>query len=119
MSSNVPIPGTGITAFMNESPWTLKVYYQVLDGKIQESKCGNDGVWTNSQVPFVPLTGSPLASVAWDQGKEVVVYHHVLCITWTNGYASRFVCTTLTPNISSKSLPTLMAEAGIRGKLAN
>jgi hypothetical protein len=73
MSSNVPIPGTGISAFVNESPWNLQVYYQLLDGQIQESKCGNYGIWTNSTLPFSPLAASPLTSVAWEKGSEVSI----------------------------------------------
>ena len=71
MSSNPPIPGTGISAFVNESPWTLQVYYQLLDGGIQESICGNFGVWSNKSLGVSPLGVSPLASVAWNKGNEV------------------------------------------------
>jgi hypothetical protein len=68
-----PIPGTGISVVTNEL-WSLRLFYQLLDGHIEQSRHLN-GVWTNEQLVFSPVEDTPIASITYNKGKEIRVYY--------------------------------------------
>lgn len=68
-----PIPGTGIAA-VTDRLWSLRVYYQLLNGYVEESK-HVDGVWSNSQLVFRPVDDTPLAAIIYSGGKDIRVYY--------------------------------------------
>lgn len=69
MSTPTPTPGTGISV-VTDKIWSLRVFYQLVDGHIEQSKHLN-GVWTNEKLTFNPVHHSPLASITYNGGKEV------------------------------------------------
>jgi hypothetical protein len=68
-----PIPGTGI-AVGADRLWSLQVFYQLLNGQIQESK-HLDGIWTTEKLNFSPVDDSPLAVITYNAGKEIRLYY--------------------------------------------
>jgi hypothetical protein len=105
-----PIPGTGISVVTNEL-WSLRLFYQLLDGHIEQST-HLKGVWTNQQLTFSPVDDTPLASITYNNGKEVSKPLDVAG-TQADAHACRFACTTLTKTTWSKNIATLKARAGI------
>jgi hypothetical protein len=67
-----PIPGTGI-AVVTDRTWSLRVFYQLLNGITQESR-HLDGIWTTEDLSFSPVDDSPLAAITYNAGKEIRVY---------------------------------------------
>jgi hypothetical protein len=68
-----PIKGTGLSVVTNKT-WSLRLFYQSPNGHIDQSK-HLDGVWTNEQLTFSAINGSPLASISYNSGKELRIYY--------------------------------------------
>jgi hypothetical protein len=64
-----PIPASGLSVVALKT-WALRVYSQLPGGPISESVHEPSG-WAPSQPIFKTVPLSPLASVAWGEGKEV------------------------------------------------
>ena len=108
------VPGTGISV-VTDRLWSLRLYYQLLDGPIEQSK-HLDGVWTNEKLTFSPVPDTPLASITYNSGKEVSARPSHISGTQPDGYMCRFACTTSAPTTRSKSIATLKNKAGIAEK---
>ena len=70
MSYNPPVPGTGITAVAGPQLWSVRVFYQLLDDHVDQS-VHQGGVWNKEELQTSPVSASPLASISWNDGKEV------------------------------------------------
>ena len=64
-----PIPASGL-AVVAPRLWSLRLFYQQPGGPIGQA-VHLDGTWSQAASTFsaVPLT--PLASITWDEGREV------------------------------------------------
>jgi hypothetical protein len=86
MSSDVPVPGTGISVVIH-GPQSIRVFYQSLDGHINQSRL-LDGEWTKERLALRPVCGTPLTSVTYDDGKEVgrsrISGRHGLMSAWVD-----------------------------------
>lgn len=115
MSDSQPLPGTGITAIADPQ---LRVFYQLLDDHLDQDVCQSPGVWKNDDLHISPVSATPLASVTWNNEKEVSGLTYMYPAPRSDEYVRRFACTISTPTTLSKNFATLMAKAGIRERLA-
>ena len=106
-----PISGTGISV-VTDRTWSLHVFYQLLDGHVQQSK-HVDGVWSEDPLPFSPVAHSPLASITYGSGREVSMPPHISGGAQPHERVVRSVYTTLTVTPWSKSTAIPLDEAGI------
>jgi hypothetical protein len=110
-STHTIIPRSGISAVI-PTPWSLRVFYQMLDGTIFQS-VHSSGQWTHDQPVISALPFTPLASLSWNDGKEVSGLNTPG--TWPDEDLGRFACTTSTTSTYSKSIVTLNVEVGLQG----
>jgi len=97
MSDGDPILGTGISAVTPEVDAT-RLTYQLLNGEIQQKLLKPDTATVTSTFTDTGFPVTPLASVTWDDGKEVHVYsldsnyyvqdHYLNNGSWTPGKLS-------------------------------
>jgi hypothetical protein len=65
------IPASGLSV-VTPTPWALRLFYQLPGGSIGQSLHANE-VWSQETPTFKAIPLSPLASVTWDEGKEVSI----------------------------------------------
>lgn len=68
LMATIPITGTSISA-LTTNPQHTQIFYQTLDRAATQSVL-NGGTWEQKQLPWFPVTLSPLASAS-DGEKEV------------------------------------------------
>jgi hypothetical protein len=68
-----PIPASGL-ACVAPRLWSLRLFYQQPGGPIGQT-VHVDGVWSQAPSTFSAVPLSPLASITWNEGKEIRVYY--------------------------------------------
>lgn len=66
-----PIPASGLSV-VTPRLWSLRLFYQQPGGPIGQTE-HLDGKWDQYKPAFTTVPLSPLASITWDEEKEVSV----------------------------------------------
>ena len=67
---STPNPGTSLSV-TTDRLWSLGLYYQLLNGRLEESRRVDDEWIRDAHLSVSPVDGTPLASVTYEDGREV------------------------------------------------